>query len=185
MKTHAFSVAGLSRAERNAELQKLERNREVVAIGLDAWPEGVISGPTSQIPQVRNLRIFDKEGKFLGNMLTPPVSLDDAKLLVREAFGDDLGMVQNLDGDYKGMAYVVGQDNEVNEELAKELKFASLLVRPINEDAQPTQIEELTPAEQEARKNQYDRGDMLDKAEDAFTILRHKGPGALIEKILS
>ena len=57
-------------------------------------------------------------------------------------------------------------------------------MRPINEEAQPTQIEELTPEEQEARKNQYDRGNTLDKPEDDYTILRHKGPGALIKNIL-
>jgi hypothetical protein len=146
---------------RNARLAKLEQDPDVVAITLDAWPAGQVSGEgRDTIPNNRSFRVFDPAGQFIGHVTTPALSLDEAEMVARQRFGDRFGSMDNLDGNVYAKAWVAGSDQPGSTELAKELKFGVLLVRPTHQ-AKVVQVDSLQ--DQQARKKALDKEQQQDR----------------------
>ena len=167
---------------RNARLAKLEQDPQTVAIALDAWPAGQVSGEgRDTVPNSRSFRVFDPQGQFLGHVTTPALSLDEAETVARQIYGDRFGSMDNLDGNVYAKAWVANAgDQPGSTELAKELKFGVLLVRP-TQNIEPVKTDS-TQARQD-RKKALDKEQRQDRLRRLWEYTKRGEVGVIWDKI--
>ena len=87
-------------------------------------PEG------KSIAQARAFMAFDKDGDFLGSFVSSPVGIPDIVTIAKAKYGDKVGKVINLDGDFYAKAMLYYDDIPFNQPDAERFIAGMLLVQP-------------------------------------------------------
>jgi hypothetical protein len=139
---HYLNLEGLSNQEVLLRLKKLRQNQNILSYSLNMWSCKENLNSKQQIAQARFAMVFDKNGKYISTMLTPPVGYQDVLTIAKAKFGNDV-LVNQGDGDFYTGAFNLTENTFFNK---PEMYFSNSAFLLVRQTANPT-VNTLLPRE--------------------------------------
>jgi hypothetical protein len=140
-------------------------------------PQGTTDGQydtdRSNNLESRSFLAFGDDGRFLGRVSTPPISMRDTLSVAQEMYGPNV-RVLNGDGDFYARAWYL-DGRSVSDARALSYENAMILVRP-TPDGQPAQLRELNDTERSEIRDYRRQEGIVDNINDIWKRFQRNLP---------